>query len=124
MVGLAVSRSQPHNLAPSSEANLSKPSVRHRLRGPASIPSNSGHAGATVPVKIFGLARRGLSREQSATYLGISHSKFDQLRKDGRIGPPRLIDGRKVWDVHRLDEDFEAFPIEGNGLDEGWDVAL
>lgn len=64
--------------------------------------------------------RRGLSRDEAANYLGISASKFDQLRKDGRVGPPRLIDGRKVWDVHALDRDFEAFPSEGDHVDEDW----
>jgi hypothetical protein len=52
---------------------------------------------------------RGLSRVEAARYLGISPSKFDELRKDGRIGPARVIDGRKVWDVHDLDAAFEAF---------------
>lgn len=64
--------------------------------------------------------RRGLSRDEAASYLGISNSKFDQLRKDGRVGAPRLIDGRKVWDVHILDRDFDAFPSEGEQTDEDW----
>jgi hypothetical protein len=50
--------------------------------------------------------RRGLSRDEAAIYLGISPSKFDELRKDGRVGPPRLIDGRKVWDIRDLDDAF------------------
>jgi hypothetical protein len=75
-------------------------------------------------VKKVGSPRRGLSREESATYLGISPSKFDQLRKDGRVGPPRLIDGRKVWDICGLDQDFEAFPIETSSADDNWDTAL
>jgi hypothetical protein len=37
-------------------------------------------------------------------YLGVSPSKFDAMRKDGRIGPAKLIDGRKVFDVRMLDE--------------------
>jgi excisionase family DNA binding protein len=68
--------------------------------------------------------KRGLSREEAAEYLGISPSKFDQLRKDGRIGPPRLIDGRKVWDIRELDRDFEAFPIEGEQEDEDWSTSV
>lgn len=31
--------------------------------------------------------RRGLSRVEAAMYIGISPSKFDELRKAGRIGP-------------------------------------
>jgi hypothetical protein len=54
--------------------------------------------------------RRGLSREEAANYVGVSPSKFDEMRKDGRIGPPKLIDTRKVWDIHQLDEAFDALP--------------
>jgi hypothetical protein len=70
------------------------------------------------------IPRRGLSREESAAYFGISPSKFDELRKDGRIGPPRLIDGRKVWDVHDLNRDFEAFPVEREDIEEDWNSAV
>jgi hypothetical protein len=69
--------------------------------------------------------RRGLSRIDAAIYLGISPSKFDELRKDGRVPPARLIDGRKVWDVRDLDFAFEAFPLESNdGTTESWTAAL
>lgn len=67
--------------------------------------------------------RRGLSREESALYLGISPSKFDQMREDGRVGPSKLIDGRKVWDVRHLDEVFESLPNE-NDDDGGWKSAV
>ncbi|MGX4802079.1 hypothetical protein [Bradyrhizobium guangdongense] len=70
------------------------------------------------------LPRRGLSREQSADYFGVSASKFDQMRKDGRIGPPRLIDGRKVWDIYQLDRDFDALLLEGGEDVEDWDATL
>ena len=45
------------------------------------------------------IAPRGLSRVEAARYLGISPSKFGEMRKDGRVGPARMIDRRKVWDV-------------------------
>ncbi len=67
---------------------------------------------------------RGLSRVDGAWYLGISPSKFDELRKDGRIGPSRLSDGRKVWDVRDLDLAFEALPLESSEADEDWSVAV
>jgi hypothetical protein len=67
---------------------------------------------------------RGLSRIKAARYLGISPSKFDELRKDGRVGPARLIDGRKVWDVRDLDAAFEALPMESTNVDEDWSVAV
>jgi len=62
--------------------------------------------------------RRGLNREEAAIYFGVSASKFDQLRKDGRVGPAKLIDGRKVWDMHTLDEAFDALPSENENNDE------
>ena len=68
--------------------------------------------------------RRGLSRIEAATYIGISPSKFDELRKDGRVGPARLIDGRKVWDVRDLDLAFEALPMEFNEAAEDWTTAV
>ena len=67
--------------------------------------------------------RRGLSREEAAIYLGISPSKFDQMRADGRISPARLIDNRKVFDIRELDEVFDAFPLENHGADDDWTVS-
>jgi hypothetical protein len=55
-------------------------------------------------------------------YMGISPSKFDELRKDGRVGPARLIDSRKVWDMRDLDLAFEALPMETNEAAEAWTV--
>jgi hypothetical protein len=67
----------------------------------------------TAPLsQIRPVPRRGLSRDEAAIYLGISASKFDELRKDGRVGPPRLIDGRKVWDIRDLDDAFDNLPYE------------
>ena len=57
-------------------------------------------------------------------YIGVSPSKFDEMRKDGRIGPPRLIDGRKVWDIYALDQAFDAFPVEGEAPDDDWKAAV
>jgi len=67
--------------------------------------------------------RRGLSREESAMYLGISPSLFDRMRADGRVGPAKLADGKKVWDVRHLDEVFENLPNE-NDDDGGWKTAV
>jgi hypothetical protein len=68
--------------------------------------------------------RRGLSRVEAAAYLGISPSKFDQLRLDGRVGPAKVIDSRKVWDIRALDVAFEAFPDEINQSTEDWSVTV
>ena len=48
---------------------------------------------------------RGLSRGDAAHHLGISPSKFDEMRKDVRVGPARMIGGRNVWDVGGRDID-------------------
>jgi hypothetical protein len=46
------------------------------------------------------------------------------MRKDGRIGPAKLIDGRKVFDVRMLDEIFDALPEENHEEAEDWTVAV
>lgn len=68
--------------------------------------------------------RRGLSRVEGATYLGISPSKFDEMRKDGRIGSPKLIDSRKVFDVRMLDDVFDALPDENHDSAGEWHAAV
>lgn len=67
------------------------------------------------------LAPRGLSREQSAEYLGVSPSKFSQMVLDGRMPRPIRIDGRVVWDKVELDAAFDAL-AETN--ENPWDQAL
>lgn len=72
-------------------------------------------------VHLRSVLRRALSREESAAYLGISPSKFDQMREDGRVGPAKLIDGRKLWDVRYLDEVFDNLPVDGEDrTDNDW----
>jgi hypothetical protein len=41
------------------------------------------------------IPRRGISRVEAAVYLGISPSKFDELRKNGRISPAKISEGTK-----------------------------
>ena len=57
--------------------------------------------------------RRGLGEAEAALYIGLGASKFRQLVVDGRMPRPRLIDGRRVWDVTGLDAAFLELPIEG-----------
>jgi hypothetical protein len=45
-------------------------------------------------------------------YLGISASPFNEMRSTGQIGIPRLIKGRKLWDIRDLDMTFDALPHE------------
>ena len=71
------------------------------------------------------IPRRGLSRDESAMYIGISASKFDELVRDGRMPGPKRIDGRKLWDVRALDLAFDSFPDDndrgpGNSFDDAW----
>jgi predicted DNA-binding transcriptional regulator AlpA len=58
------------------------------------------------------LTPRGLSRVQSAHYIGVSPSLFDEMVQDGRMPPPKRINSRTVWDRKQLDEAFEALPDE------------
>jgi predicted DNA-binding transcriptional regulator AlpA len=58
------------------------------------------------------IPRRGLSRVESAIYVGVSPTLFDQMVKDGRMPIPKRINGRVVWDLLALDEAFEALPDE------------
>jgi hypothetical protein len=46
------------------------------------------------------------------------------MRKDGRIGPAKVIDGRKVFDVRMLDEIFDALPDENHDEAEDWTAAV
>jgi hypothetical protein len=103
--------------------------VRHDKRGDGSFPpqklSSNSDMGEVRVVRSPKIEPRGLSRIDAAAYIGVSPTKFDELRKAGRVSPPRLIDSRLVWDRHDLDRDFEAFPTEGNVADdEDWTVAV
>ena len=54
--------------------------------------------------------RHGLSRVEAAQYLGISPSKFDELRHSGQIGLAKIIGSRLLFDVYLLDEFFRQPP--------------
>ena len=70
-----------------------------RQRSPSALP--------------LSLAPRGLSRVQSAEYVGVGVSKFDEMVQDGRMPKAKGIDGRRVWDRLELDEAFSALEQEG-----------
>lgn len=60
---------------------------------------------------------RGLRRENAASYVGVSPSKFDELVSDGRMPKPMRIDGCVIWDRHQLDRAFDSLsdaPPTGN----------
>lgn len=51
---------------------------------------------------------RGLSRDQAATYLGISRSSFQKLVDSGVMPRgKRITKGRVVWDRAELDHHFD-----------------
>jgi predicted DNA-binding transcriptional regulator AlpA len=64
--------------------------------------------------------RRGLSRDESAMYIGISVGKFDELVADGRMPGPVKIDSRKVWDVRAFDLAFDVL-VNENYPANSWD---
>jgi predicted DNA-binding transcriptional regulator AlpA len=78
------------------EANISEPKNRR----------------STALSHLRPIPRRGLSRVESAIYVGVSPTLFDQMVKDGRMPIPKRINGRVVWDLLALDEAFEALPDE------------
>ena len=41
-----------------------------------------------------------------------------------RIGPAKVIDGRKIFDVRTLDENFDALPDENHDEAEDWTAAV
>jgi len=69
----------------------------------------------------YGVPPRGMSRTESAAYLGVSPTLFDLLVKDGRAPQPKLINTRTVWDRLRLDEAFDA--LDERQAANPWDEA-
>lgn len=59
------------------------------------------------------LPPRGLSRVESAAYVGVSPGLFDQMVADGRMPKPKRINSKPVWDRLRLDEAFASLPDDG-----------
>ena len=53
---------------------------------------------------------RGLNREQASAYIGISPATFDTLVANGSMPQPRMLESRKVWDLHEVDQAFDLLP--------------
>lgn len=64
---------------------------------------------------------RGLSREESAAYIGVGTTLFDNMVSDGRMPVPKVINSRRVWDRIALDAAFQALPSEGGLAPKGDD---
>jgi predicted DNA-binding transcriptional regulator AlpA len=69
------------------------------------------------PLEALRLPPRGLPREVSASYIGVSPRKFDALVADGRMPRPVRIDGRVLWDRIALDRAFGR--LAGQDEDDG-----
>jgi predicted DNA-binding transcriptional regulator AlpA len=57
---------------------------------------------------------------QSAAYVGVSPSLFDEMVHDGRMPPPKRVNSRTVWDRLQLDAAFDALP--GGDDNNPWDT--
>jgi hypothetical protein len=68
--------------------------------------------------------RRGLSRVEAAAYIGVSPSKFDQLRQSGRLAAPKVLDGRLIFTVERLDDFLDSLPDENQLDSDEWTASL
>jgi hypothetical protein len=64
--------------------------------------------------------RRGLRREEAASYIGIGTTKFDELVADGRMPLPKCIDARKVWDIRALDLAFDSLTDDAAPVENTW----
>jgi predicted DNA-binding transcriptional regulator AlpA len=84
--------------------------MKDKLSPEANISAALRTQRATALSHLRPIPRRGLSRIESAIYLGVSATLFDEMVKDGRMPTPKRINGRVVWDIRALDEAFEALP--------------
>jgi predicted DNA-binding transcriptional regulator AlpA len=66
------------------------------------------------------LPPRGLSRVQSAAYIGVSVTLFDELVRDGRMPQPIRLNSRVLWDRFQLDEAFASLSDSDRGGDDPW----
>jgi hypothetical protein len=72
------------------------------------MPSKASIAGRLA-------VRRGLDENQAAVYLSLSPSFCRRLVEQKLMPRPRVVGGRRIWDVEELDLAFKALPREGGG---------
>ncbi len=58
------------------------------------------------------LAPIGLSRVQSAVFVGVGTTLFDEMVKDGRMPSPKKINAKNAWYRPALEEAFVALPSD------------
>lgn len=54
----------------------------------------------------------GLSRGQSAAFICVGTTLFDEMVKDGRMPAPKRINRRNVWGRQEIEEAFAALPSD------------
>jgi predicted DNA-binding transcriptional regulator AlpA len=97
----------------------SRKSVRHDRESLECLPSQSGrHVAPSLPPS---LPPRGLSRVESAFYIGVSPSLFDEMVKDGRMPKPLRVNSRVIWDRWEIDPAFAA--LKDQPQTNSWDDA-
>jgi predicted DNA-binding transcriptional regulator AlpA len=57
--------------------------------------------------------RLGMSRVEVSEYIGVSPSLFDEMVKDGRMPPAKMINNRRVWSRLKIEKAFAELPEEG-----------
>jgi hypothetical protein len=57
--------------------------------------------------------RIGLDEREAAVSMSFSPTFFRQLVDDGLMPKPRVVRGRRAWDVEELTIAFRALPREG-----------
>lgn len=60
----------------------------------------------------------GISREQAASFIGISPTLFDRLVFEGKMPDGRQIYGRLVWDVQEVADAFRRLPHRSEPVDQ------
>lgn len=66
---------------------------------------------------------RGLNRSESAEYIGVGTTLWDELVADGKMPKPKQIKARRVWDRFEIDVAFtELHTTESFAEDSSWDV--
>jgi predicted DNA-binding transcriptional regulator AlpA len=91
--------------------------------------TTKNRANTTTPQRIVAAASRpvpflGMNRTEAAAYINVSHSKFDEMVKDGRMPRPKRIDTRCVWDIRQLSSAFEKLPGGADDDRNEWDEVL
>jgi hypothetical protein len=73
---------------------------------------------------VLSIEPRGLGRMKAAAYIDVSPTTFDEMVRDGRMPPAKIIGRRKIWDRRKLDLAFEALPEDGATDPTSWDEVL